>query len=82
MARNITPLNPQAKAFSFETTPTFIKRCFQIRLHVNNSSISSKRTVNCSTNRYKSFKNVKGKSSATPPGLIYAECKRAPETRS
>jgi hypothetical protein len=39
---SITPLNPQSKACCVMTVPISINRCFQIRLLVNISSISSK----------------------------------------
>ncbi len=62
--------------------PTFTKRCLQIRLDVNNSSISSIRELKAIEKFQMSFTKPIGKSLKTPPGLKNAECILAPETRS
>jgi len=65
--RNKTPVNPLLIAINFETIPTFNKRCFQMRLLVNSSSISSIREPNCSMKEYISFIKPMGMSLDTPP---------------
>lgn len=59
--------------------PILIKRSFQIRLFVNNASISLILYGNCIENVNNFSKNNKFQSLKIPPGLKKLACIRAPD---